>query len=271
MQNGTSFEPGMSLGEAISDYWNGRAQSYSNGVNGELQDERKDAWETYVSNVVSDILAAARAEKRIPCAADLGCGPGFFCVILAEMGFSVDAVDGSPDMLAHARENVAKEAPNSSVAFHECDLLSLPFDDNTFDVCISRNVTWLMRNPKAAYAEWLRVLRPGGKLIAFDANWYRYLVDPVIAAQRRADQEANVLEGWDEEAQATSDEEKRCERIAEELPLTPVLRPQWDVQTLGELGAAQVCADEDAWKVLWTENEQAYYSSSPTFAIEAVK
>ena len=65
-----------------------------------------------------------------------------------------------------------------------------------------------MRDPRAAYAEWLRVVRPGGKILIFDANWYRYLVDDRVAQARQADQENNNLEGWDEASQATSAEEK---------------------------------------------------------------
>ena len=48
---------------------------------------------------------------------------------------------------------------------------SLPFDDNSFDCIISRNVTWTLLDTKQSYQEWLRVLRPGGKILIFDANW----------------------------------------------------------------------------------------------------
>ena len=46
-----------------------------------------------------------------------------------------------------------------------------------FDVVISRNLTWNLKDPKRAYEEWCRVLKPGGKLLNFDANWYGYLYD----------------------------------------------------------------------------------------------
>lgn len=259
------------LGETITEYWDERAQSYSNGVNGELEDGRRDAWAETLGGTLGGLIADAGAEGRTPRVADLGCGPGFFSVLLAQMGCAVDAVDGSAGMLALARENVSKMVPGGAVAFHERDLLSLPFADGTFDACVCRNVTWLMREPRAAYAEWLRVLRPGGKLVAFDANWYRYLVDPEVDAKRRADQENNVLEGWDEDAQATSEEERRCELIAAELPLTPVMRPAWDLDVLTALGATRVRADEDAWLRLWSESERSYYASSPMFMVEAVK
>lgn len=259
------------LGAEITAYWDGRAQTYSNGVIGELGDERRYAWEAVLSEALCDLLADARAERRQSRVADLGCGPGFFTILLACKGIAVDAIDGSAHMLDLARKNVQSLAPTSSVTFCQHDLQRLPYPDETFDACVSRNVTWLMRDPVAAYAEWLRVLRPGGRLIVFDANWYRYLVSPTVDFKRRADQSSTALEGWDDDSMATSDEERRCELIAEELPLTPVLRPEWDVQTLRGLGAAHVSTHKDVWRRLWTPSEQAFYASSPLFMIEVVK
>lgn len=267
----TSAENDTRLAEELGDYWNGRAQSYSNGVLGELGDERKLLWSAALEEASRGVVLDAAMDGRAPQACDLGCGPGFFSVLLSELGFSVAAVDASPQMIEHAQDNIARAVPGGDVAFHVCDLLSLPFPDDTFDLCVSRNVTWLMRHPQEAYAEWLRVLKPGGKLVAYDANWYRYLFDPAVAARRAADQSENVLEGWDDDAQATSDEEKRCEELARSLPLTPVLRPAWDLQTLEELGVSRCSADEDAWQRVWTENEQLYYGSTPAFSVEAVK
>ena len=174
-------------------------------------------------------------------------------------------------MLDRAQANIQAAGYENCVTLHESDVTSLPFEDAAFDVAACRNLTWLLLDPEAAYAEWLRVLRPGGKLLVFDANWYRYLVDPQIDAARRADQENNVLEGWDEDSQATSDEEKRSELIATELPMTYLLRPAWDLDVLPRLGATQVHADELIWKELWTESEKVYYASSPMFLVEAVK
>lgn len=259
------------LCETITEYWNGRAHSYSNSVNGELGDGRRSVWERELTHHLCDVIVRAGAEGRTPRVVDLGCGPGFFSVLLAEMGCTVDAIDGSAEMIALARKNVAEQSQKEAVTFHEGDLLSLPFEDATFDACISRNVTWLMRDPLGAYTEWLRVLRPGGKLIAFDANWYRYLVDSDVDARRHADQDGNVLEGFDEDQQATLDQARRCELIAAELPMTSLLRPAWDIEALGSLGATSVEADEDAWLRLWTPSEQSYYASSPLFVVKAVK
>lgn len=253
----------------ITAYWNERSTTYSNGVVDELADSRRVAWEHTLDSLTQSVFKRARKSERVPRVLDLGCGPGFFSVIFTSAGCEVDAVDASPAMLDRARENLVAERLADRVSLHCCDIGALPFSSNTFDVAISRNVTWLMRDPGSTYAEWLRVLAPGGKLLVFDANWYRYLVDPAVDAQRMADQQHQVPE--DPDAQATPDEELRCERIAARLPLTSVLRPEWDVQALAKLGAIHVRADTAIWRELWTEEEALFYGSSPLFLVEATK
>ena len=260
------------LDAQIEAYWDERAQSYSNGVRGELGDGRSDAWERVLMRSAKPVLDETITQlEKTPQVADLGCGPGFMSVLFSRMGCYVHAVDESLGMLSQAKANVGDAGLRQSVAFYRADVTELPFDDNTLDVVASRNVTWLLRRPKEAYAEWMRVLRPGGKLIVFDANWYLYLVNPLIDAQRVADQFGKVVEEWDEDSRATASEEERCERIATRLPLTSVVRPAWDERALLELGACDVRVDEDVWKELWTPGEKAFYASSPLFLVEARK
>lgn len=259
------------LGQAITAYWDHRARTYSNGVRGELADNRHCAWQRLLAQSIADVMAKAKRAGRVVRALDLGCGPGFFSILLAEKGCAVDAIDMSAGMLAQARANVEAAVPGANVAFHQCDAALPPFDDATFDIVTSRNLTWLMREPEQTYAEWLRVLRPGGKLLVFDANWYRYLVDDEVAQARLHDQTGAKLEEYDEDSMASDDEERQCELIAAELPLTSILRPQWDVEVLERLGAARVRADERVWCDLWTKSEQAFYGSSPLFMIEAYR
>ena len=151
----------------VVEYWNERSTSYSATVCEELNNEDYQAWFAVLENHLS---CFSQSDKR---ALDLGCGPGFFSIILARLGFAVDAVDMSTQMLVRAATNVTNAGVADQILFHEEDAAHLPFPDNSFDAIVMRNVTWLMRDPAAAYAEWHRVLAPGGKLLIFDANWYR--------------------------------------------------------------------------------------------------
>ena len=266
------------LASVIQSYWNNRSDTYSNGVLAELEGDQLGAW----IGLFSERLGAPALTGEVPGTAstgtdtpkrvlDIGCGPGFFEVVLSRLGHEVLAVDSSQAMLDTAGVNVLECGSSELVAFMQGDAESLALEDESFDVVVSRNVTWLMQHPRQAYREWKRVLRPGGRLLVFDANWYRYLVDEEVNCQRKLDQEDVATLGWSESERATSEQEIACESIALHLPLTREDRPSWDRAVLRQLGFSSVSVDEEAWQSLWAPGEKAFYATSPLFMIEAVK
>ena len=122
----------------VVEYWNERSTSYSATVCEELNNEDYQAWFTVLENHLS---CFSRLDKR---ALDLGCGPGFFSIILARLGFVVDAVDMSTQMLMRASTNVTNAGVADRISFHEEDAAHLSFPDNSFDAIVMRNVTWLL-------------------------------------------------------------------------------------------------------------------------------
>ena len=84
-------------------------------------------------------------------------------------------------MLDQGLRYIENHSPEASAYFSQMDAQDLTFEDDTFDVVLSRNLTWNLEHPDRAYAEWLRVLRPGGVLLNFDANWHAHLFDPELA------------------------------------------------------------------------------------------
>ena len=120
---------------------------------------------------------------------DIGTGPGFFPMILSEAGYTVTAVDYTEEMLEKAKENLGKYTKYGleRVTLQRMDAQNLEFADETFDVVISRNLTWNLEKPEQAYQEWMRVLKPGGVLLNFDANWYGYLYDERKRERNEAD------------------------------------------------------------------------------------
>ncbi len=100
---------------------------------------------------------------------DIGTGPGFFSMILAEAGYHVTAVDYTPGMLEKAAQNAAKfiGKKKENIEFIRMDAQALDFEDESFDVIVSRNLTWNLPHPEMAYKEWLRVLKKGGQAAEF--------------------------------------------------------------------------------------------------------
>ena len=168
----------------------------------------------------------------------MGCGPGFFPIILGREGHDITAVDYTEAMLEQARANCERFGVDAE--FRRMDAQHLDFDDDTFDVVISRNLVWDLESPREAYKEWLRVVRPGGKLMVFDGNHYLYIYDDEYAevrnGDRRIDAEHDHMNGVDASI---------MERIAENLPLSRERRPQWDVDNLIEMGAKNLVVDTD--------------------------
>lgn len=97
---------------------------------------------------------------------DVGSGGGLDAIIAARsVGAegAVVGVDMTPAMLSRARRN-AEEAGVDNVEFREGFAEELPVEDGWADLVISNGVLNLVPEKAAAYAEILRVLKPGGRI-----------------------------------------------------------------------------------------------------------
>jgi ubiquinone/menaquinone biosynthesis C-methylase UbiE len=109
-------------------------------------------------------------------ALDVGCGTGFLALELAAHRHRVTGIDFAPAMVARAREKVA--AQGLAARFDQGDAEHLPYPNGSFDLVISRHVLWTLPHPEAALDEWLRVLRPGGRLAVIDGAQYNDATAP---------------------------------------------------------------------------------------------
>ena len=150
----------------------------------------------------------------------------------------------------------------------EMNAEELDFADESFNVVISRNLTWNLPHPDRAYAEWARVLKPGGLLLNFDANWYAYLFDEKAQAAYDRDRINSAEQGvWDQNVGENFD---IMEDIARRVPLSRIRRPAWDLEQLRRPGL-QVQADEQIWQRVWSEEEKLNFASTPLFMVHATK
>ena len=95
---------------------------------------------------------------------DLGCGSGAFTNLLQRRGYRCSGVDLSQKLIAIAH------AKFSDIEFLEGDIENLPFADASFDGVLFSGVLHHFPDLSHCAAEVFRILRPGGRFVAFDPN-----------------------------------------------------------------------------------------------------
>ena len=253
------------LKNEIHDYWTNRARGYSEYNQQEMADARQTMWRAKLLDLLGKQFPE-REPKEIKIL-DVGTGPGFFAILLAEAGYQVTAIDYTEEMLKEAQQNAGGLA--ECIVWKTGDAQALDVENNSFDAIVTRNVTWNLPRPDLAYKEWLRVLKPGGMLYNFDADWYGHLYNEEkrnsYERDRQQTEEQNV-----EDYYSGTDIEK-MEEIARQVPLSRLERPKWDIETMQKTGFLDVSCDEEVWKEVWTEEEIINNSTSPIFLLTGRK
>ena len=253
------------LKNEIYDYWTNRARGYSEYNQQEMADARRTMWKDKLLSLLDQQFPDKKHEEiKI---LDVGTGPGFFAILLTEAGYNVTAVDYTEEMLKEAQQNAGPLA--ESIVWKRGDAQDLDVDNDSFDVIVTRNVTWNLPDPAKAYKEWYRVLKEGGVLYNFDADWYGHLFD----AEKR--------ESYEKDRQQTEDENvedyykgtdiEKMEEIARQVPLSQLKRPEWDMEAMKNAGFQGIDCDQQVWKEVWTEEEILNNSTSPIFLLEGHK
>ncbi len=231
------------LNQRIKNYWDERSKDFSRARRLELDSKNAVAWEKIFKNN----LPAAQNLKIL----DVGTGAGFFAAILSKLDHEVVGIDMSTKMLAEAKKNLREL--NLHADFKKMNAQSLNFADETFDVVVTRNLTWTLPDVKAAYREWFRVLKVGGVLMNFDSDFGG----------------KNFAEEVYSEVKITNDMLIECTAIKNSMKISKHRRPSWDVGFLEGLNFS-VMFDEDISSEVQVDS-CCDYDSLPLFAICAVK
>lgn len=134
---------------------------------------------------------------------DAGTGTGRMLELLAPHAKRAVGIDVSPEMLAIARDRMAKDNL-SRVQVRLGDIYRLPFNAGTreagFDTVLFHQVLHYLDDPGAAVAEAARVMRPGGRIAIADfaPHGLEFLRDDY--AHRRLGFSDREVKGWFEAA-----------------------------------------------------------------------
>lgn len=230
--------------QKITEYWTKRSDSFQEQRRAELHDDIAQRW-------LKEILQYV-PEKKLKIL-DVGCGSGFFTILMAQQGHEVIGVDLTADMITRAKELAEEE--KADCTFQVMDAENLEFADEAFDMVISRNLTWTLPDAERAYSEWLRVLKKGGCLLNFDAN---YGISDCSDTSQLPQNHAHNQLGFELL--------QECEEIKRQLPISSYQRPAWDVGTLGKLGAAELKIDFHVSQRIYIEKDE-FYNPDPLFMI----
>ena len=126
-----------------------------------------DAYDVFTPQANERIIAAFVRLSGLPRGArvaDLGCGSGVFTELLRRQGFQSVGLDISPKLI----ELGHRKYPGLELI--EGDAENLPFESESLDGVLLSGLVHHFPDPRRLAGEVRRVLRSGGRFVAFDPN-----------------------------------------------------------------------------------------------------
>jgi ubiquinone/menaquinone biosynthesis C-methylase UbiE len=120
-----------------------------------------------------ELMAVRLQFDRVGTVLDAGCGIGHWGQLLARVlppRTQVIGVDREEQSLACARERAIRFDLAGRFEYRQGDATALPFEDGRFDMVTCQTLLIHLREPKEGLREMLRVLKPGGLLLAAEPN-----------------------------------------------------------------------------------------------------
>jgi ubiquinone/menaquinone biosynthesis C-methylase UbiE len=143
----------LDLRDEIKAYWSQRAETFDSQPGHEIfSEEERAAWHALLRRHLGE--GSGRA------ALDLACGTAVVSHLLDDLGFRVTGMDWAEPMLENTME-----------------------PEESYDVITNRHLVWTLVDPRAAFREWHRLLKPAGRLLVVDGDFVN--PGPVAKAVRR--------------------------------------------------------------------------------------
>ncbi|NDW03942.1 class I SAM-dependent methyltransferase [Jiella pacifica] len=150
------------LRDEIREFWSERAETFDQFPGHEIfTEQERRAWHALFERHLGE--AGGRS------ALDLASGTGVVSHLLDDLGFDVTGLDWSEAMLERAASKAASRGRR--ITFRLGDAERILETDGSIDVVVTRHLVWTLVDPKIAFSEWLRVLKPGGTLLVIDGDF----------------------------------------------------------------------------------------------------
>lgn len=150
------------LRDEIRDYWSDRAVTFDLDPGHKIAEgAERAAWK----RLFRRHLGEADGRHLL----DLASGTGEIAMLCHELGYRVTGLDWAEPMLDRARAKAA--AAGAALTFLQADAERTMLPAASQDVIVTRHLVWTLVDPAAAFAEWFRVLAPGGQLLVVDGDF----------------------------------------------------------------------------------------------------
>jgi len=163
------LEPKSNLQRLADEYY---------AITDDVLDERRGLFLRHIAGAEArgEVLASLLPRRgRI---LEVGCGTGGLLVPALRSGRSIEGVDIASRWLVVARRRLSDHGLAGRLWVASAE--RLPWRDDQFDAVVADSLIEHLDDPAGALREWLRVLRPGGRLILWSPNRYLPGTDPHV-------------------------------------------------------------------------------------------
>lgn len=252
-----------SIRDEIREFWSERAASFDESVGHEVFSEaERRGWHRLIRRHLGD----GNGRPLL----DLACGTAVISHLMHDMGFRVTGLDWSEPMLEQAQAKAGRRKTDIRFLMRDAENTGEPAA--SYDAITNRHLVWTLVDVPAAFAEWHRLLKPGGRLLIVDGNmgapnWVAAWRGRLGAVFGRPQAKKGLNPAWSE----------RLKRIREQVYFSQGMPAEAVVALLEQAGFTDVVVDRNLWDIhlaqarkmpFWRGAERL---ASDRFAICAVK
>jgi len=116
-----------------------------------------------ISNLITSFSGVSQKDIVL----DVACGPGLITFPFAKIAQKVTGMDITPEMIERAKALQEKQCI-ANITWDIGNAYSLPYNDNSFTMVVTRYSFHHLLKPAAALEEMIRVCKPGGRIVVID-------------------------------------------------------------------------------------------------------
>ena len=252
-----------SIRDEIRDFWSERAATFDESVGHEVFSEaERRGWH----RLIRKHLGEGGGRPLL----DVACGTAVVSHLMHDMGFKVTGLDWSEAMLEQARAKATKRGTDIRFIMRDAENTGEP--DGAYRAITTRHLVWTLVDVPASFAEWHRLLAPGGKLLLVEGNfgkasWVSRLHTTIDRALGRSDDKGHLKPDWMD----------RHKRIRSQIYFRDGMPAEAVVALLEAAGFVDIVVDRGFFDIRWAQARKMSFwraaerLASDRFAISATK